>query len=44
MAEASYSFNSLMEITKRPPVVFVEGQGSWLKDAKGKQYLDFVQG
>ena len=44
MAEAPVSFNSLMEITKRPPIVFVEGQGSWLKDASGKQYLDFVQG
>ena len=44
MAEKQYSFNSLMEITKRPPIVFVEGQGSWLKDATGKRYLDFVQG
>ena len=44
MAEAKHSFNSLMEITKRPPVVFAEGQGSWLKDTKGKQYLDFIQG
>ncbi|HEX7371978.1 MAG TPA: acetylornithine transaminase, partial [Thermodesulfobacteriota bacterium] len=37
-------FNSLMEITKRPANVFVEGHGSWLKDANGKEYLDFVQG
>ncbi len=44
MAEAKYSFNSLMEITKRPANVFVEGHGSWLKDANGKEYLDFVQG
>jgi acetylornithine/N-succinyldiaminopimelate aminotransferase len=44
MAEKQFSFNSLMEITKRPPIVFVEGQGSWLKDASGKRYLDFVQG
>ena len=44
MAEAKYSFNSLMEITKRPANVFVEGHGSWLKDADGKEYLDFVQG
>jgi acetylornithine/N-succinyldiaminopimelate aminotransferase len=44
MAEAKYSFNSLMEITKRPTNVFVEGHGSWLKDANGKEYLDFVQG
>jgi acetylornithine/N-succinyldiaminopimelate aminotransferase len=33
-----------MEITKRPSTVFVEGHGSWLKDANGKEYLDFVQG
>jgi acetylornithine/N-succinyldiaminopimelate aminotransferase len=44
MAETQFSFSSLMEITKRPPNVFVEGHGSWLKDANGKEYLDFVQG
>jgi acetylornithine/N-succinyldiaminopimelate aminotransferase len=33
-----------MEITRRPPVVFVEGHGSWLRDDAGKDYLDFVQG
>jgi acetylornithine/N-succinyldiaminopimelate aminotransferase len=33
-----------MEITSRPPIVFVEGQGSWLKDESGKDYLDFIQG
>ena len=44
MAGTPYSFASLMEITKRPSVVFVEGHGSWLKDADGKEYLDFVQG
>ena len=44
MADHSYSFASLMEITKRPSTVFVEGHGSWLKDANGKEYLDFVQG
>jgi acetylornithine/N-succinyldiaminopimelate aminotransferase len=44
MSETQFSFNSLMEITKRPSIVFVEGHGSWLKDANGKEYLDFVQG
>jgi acetylornithine/N-succinyldiaminopimelate aminotransferase len=44
MANSDYSFQSLMEITKRPPIVFVEGHGSWLRDADGKEYLDFVQG
>src|ERR1700716_2498877 len=37
-------FASLMEITSRPPVVFVEGRGSWLRDQGGRQYLDFIQG
>ena len=37
-------FDSLMEITSRPPVVFVEGRGSWLRDTTGKDYLDFIQG
>jgi len=44
MPEALNAFTSLMEITKRPPVVFVEGHGSWLKDRDGKEYLDFIQG
>jgi acetylornithine/N-succinyldiaminopimelate aminotransferase len=38
------SFDALMEITSRPPVVFVEGRGSWLRDQSGKDYLDFIQG
>jgi len=37
-------FDSLMEITSRPPVVFVQGRGSWLRDTTGKDYLDFIQG
>ncbi len=36
--------NALMEITSRPELVFVRGQGSWLEDHTGKRYLDFVQG
>jgi acetylornithine/N-succinyldiaminopimelate aminotransferase len=35
---------SLMFITDRPNVVFVRGQGSWLYDADGRTYLDFIQG
>ena len=35
---------TLMEITARPPLVFVRGQGSWLWDHQGRRYLDFVQG
>jgi acetylornithine/N-succinyldiaminopimelate aminotransferase len=39
-----FETDALMEITARPPVVFVEGRGSWLIDQRGKRYLDFVQG
>ena len=35
---------SLLEITNRPDIVFVSGQGSWLTDSQGNTYLDFVQG
>jgi acetylornithine/N-succinyldiaminopimelate aminotransferase len=35
---------TLMEITARPPLVFLRGEGSWLWDHEGKRYLDFVQG
>jgi acetylornithine/N-succinyldiaminopimelate aminotransferase len=41
---ASHPFDALMEITARPPAVFVKGEGSWLWDDTGKRYLDFVQG
>jgi len=44
MPNKSLSFDSLMEITVRPPIVFVEGKGSWLRDQDGKRYLDFIQG
>lgn len=43
MLESKVS-DSLMTITKRPPIVMVEGQGSWLTDSTGKRYLDFIQG
>ncbi len=35
---------ALMEITARPELVFVRGQGSWIEDQDGKRYLDFIQG
>lgn len=35
---------ALMDITQRPELVFVKGQGSWLEDHTGRRYLDFVQG
>jgi acetylornithine/N-succinyldiaminopimelate aminotransferase len=40
----THPFDALMEITARPPAVFVRGEGSWLWDDTGKRYLDFVQG
>jgi len=36
--------DALMDITARPPLVFVRGEGSWLWDHEGRRYLDFVQG
>lgn len=35
---------SLMFITNRPDIVFVRGEGSYLFDAEGRRYLDFIQG
>ena len=37
-------FHAVMNITPRPPIVFVSGQGSWLTDSEGRTYLDFIQG
>jgi acetylornithine/N-succinyldiaminopimelate aminotransferase len=34
----------IMKVATRPPVVMVEGTGSWLRDSEGRTYLDFVQG
>ena len=36
--------SALMDITERPPLVFVRGEGSWLWDHEDKRYLDFIQG
>jgi acetylornithine/N-succinyldiaminopimelate aminotransferase len=44
MTNATHPFDALMEITARPPTVFVRGEGSFLWDDSGKRYLDFVQG
>ena len=44
MTNAAHPFDALMDITTRPPVVFVRGEGSFLWDETGKRYLDFVQG
>ena len=44
MTIATHPFDALMDITARPPTVFVRGEGSFLWDDSGKRYLDFVQG
>ena len=44
MTNATHPFDALMEITARPPTVFVRGEGSFLWDDTGKRYLDFIQG
>ena len=41
---ATHPFDALMNITSRPPVVFVRGEGSLLWDDSGRRYLDFMQG
>jgi acetylornithine/N-succinyldiaminopimelate aminotransferase len=40
----SETLDHVMKITDRPPAVMVQGTGSWLRDADGRAYLDFVQG
>ena len=37
-------FKAVMPVALRPEVVFVDGNGSWLRDEQGREYLDFVQG
>jgi len=44
MNPQDYPVGALMQITARPDIVFVKGEGSWLWDSDGRKYLDFVQG
>jgi acetylornithine/N-succinyldiaminopimelate aminotransferase len=44
MTDLTHAYHALMEITARPGQVFVRGEGSFLWDAAGKRYLDFIQG
>ncbi|WP_291856178.1 acetylornithine transaminase [Bradyrhizobium sp.] len=44
MTNATEPFDALMDITARPPAVFVKGEGAYLWDDSGKRYLDFMQG
>jgi len=39
-----HNTDSLMFITRRPDITFVRGEGSYLYDADGRRYLDFIQG
>jgi acetylornithine/succinyldiaminopimelate/putrescine aminotransferase len=38
MTFEAFPTHALMEITARPPLVFVRGEGSWLWDHEGKRY------
>jgi len=44
VADPPGPFDAIMDITPRPPIVFVAGHGSWLTDSEGRTYLDFIQG
>ena len=44
MEFSQYEVDALLSVTKRPPIVFSEGDGMWLTDHAGKRYLDFMQG
>jgi acetylornithine/N-succinyldiaminopimelate aminotransferase len=44
MTVAPLDTSALMPTAVRPPVLFVRGAGSYLWDAEGRRYLDFVQG
>jgi acetylornithine/N-succinyldiaminopimelate aminotransferase len=44
MTNATHPYDALMNITARPPTVFVKGDGAYLWDDNGKRYLDFMQG
>ncbi|PID44194.1 MAG: acetylornithine transaminase [Proteobacteria bacterium] len=39
-----FAYNSIINITPRPEIVFVKGEGDWLYDQHGERYLDWVQG
>ena len=44
MTFEDFPVSALMDITSRPELVFVSGEGSWITDHTGQRYLDFVQG
>jgi acetylornithine/N-succinyldiaminopimelate aminotransferase len=44
MLKVTHPYDALMDITARPPTVFVRGEGAYIWDDTGKRYLDFIQG
>jgi acetylornithine/N-succinyldiaminopimelate aminotransferase len=44
MEFSQFNIHALMQISARPNLMFVRGEGAWLDDHTGKRYLDFVQG
>ncbi len=40
----TYNFNTHLNTYNKKPTIFTKGKGSWLFDAKGNGYLDFVSG
>lgn len=44
MTSTTTAFPAIMPVTPRPDLVFEHGAGSYLFDASGKRYLDWVQG
>ncbi|MBF0426225.1 MAG: acetylornithine transaminase [Magnetococcales bacterium] len=44
MVDDLKKFHAIMDITRRPAITFVRGEGDWLFDACGNRYLDFIQG
>jgi acetylornithine/N-succinyldiaminopimelate aminotransferase len=43
-SQPSGRLDAVMDIARRPPIVFVAGAASWLTDSEGRRYLDFIQG
>lgn len=44
MTTGSVNLDSLMVTSRRPSVVMVRGEGSWLYDSTDRRYLDLMQG
>jgi acetylornithine/N-succinyldiaminopimelate aminotransferase len=42
--DSPFHTHALMSVGPKPEPIMVRGSGSWLWDARGERYLDFVQG